>query len=198
MASSGKPTACGGATRVLLAYNDAHALHDGKMNENAGRMAAITAELHRSGRWDKCEVLETAASADDVVATLHTAQHLATLRTAFADATGWFCQACTLENAAEALRCDMCTTPRSGDADGSGEAKSEYTIPKGARGLSLEGTHTHSEHTLCPPFPACDKAALRPRHLHDEYAGFCGQYSSSSSLSGGRVRKGWHSFRRFV
>eukprot|EP01052_Picozoa_sp_SAG31_P057268 SAG31_NODE_16854_length_693_cov_0.720539_1_plen_123_part_10 len=76
--------------RPVLAVNEAHSLHDGPMNENAGRVEACIAELHRSGLWGRCELVTAApamAQGDELHAKLlHTAEHLASLAAACATA----------------------------------------------------------------------------------------------------------------
>jgi hypothetical protein len=96
-------------TRPILAYNEEHHLHDGLMNENAGRVQAIVSQLKRSGgMWEKCQLLTAAPSATDVVEVLHSTQHLATLQSLFAATNSWFCGTCTLENAETVAACEAC------------------------------------------------------------------------------------------
>ena len=106
--------------RPLLAYNPEHHQHNGRMNENAGRVAAIVAELKRSGLWGRCEILERAPPADGAVEVLHTVRHLASLRAAYESATskGWFCRVCTLQNDRRAERCLACGTMRAAGSAG--------------------------------------------------------------------------------
>ena len=102
-------------TKPLLVYNPDHSLHDGRMNENAGRVRAAVEALRSSGRWEQCEILTTlvpSSPTEDVAAVLHTAHHLASLRAAFGKASGWFCAVCTLENVEGATECEVCGTER--------------------------------------------------------------------------------------
>ena len=98
------PPALASPPRPLLAFNPAHHEHDGRMNENAGRVVAVVAELKRSGLWDRCEILEDVPPGDGAVEAVHSARHLTALRTAFASAQGWF---------AVCARCRTLTPPRS-------------------------------------------------------------------------------------
>eukprot|EP00756_Hemistasia_phaeocysticola_P000600 Hpha_TRINITY_DN10438_c0_g3::TRINITY_DN10438_c0_g3_i1::g.193384::m.193384 len=119
------------APRPLLAYNGDHCLHDGLMNENAGRVRAVVAELQRSGRWDACTILDSAPAADAVVEVLHSAQHLAALRGTFADAMGWFCATCTLENTEAAAVCAACGSARQM------KGTPQFVIPEGKTSVYL-------------------------------------------------------------
>ena len=134
------------ALRPLLAYNGDHYLHNGRMNENAGRVRAVVAELRRRGLWDSCEMLCEAPSADAIVEVLHSAQHLAALRGAFAEVSGWFCAACTLENVEAAAACGACGSPKPGEpqvrtkgepGEAPGESAPQFVIPQGKTSVYL-------------------------------------------------------------
>ena len=125
-------------TKPLLVYNPDHSLHDGRMNENAGRVRAAVEALRSSGRWEQCEILTTLVPSptEDVAAVLHTAHHLASLRAAFGQASGWFCAVCTLENVEGATGCAVCGTERAAPG-GAAEGSVEFIIPEGKTSVYL-------------------------------------------------------------
>ena len=68
--------------QVLLAWNERHALHDGLMNENAGRLSSVVRHLKETGVWDRSRVIRgddlPAFTASDVTLLgVHSAAHLA-------------------------------------------------------------------------------------------------------------------------
>ena len=142
-------------TKPLLVYNPDHSLHDGRMNENAGRVRAAVEALRSSGRWEQCEILTTLVPSptEDVAAVLHTAHHLASLRAAFGQASGWFCAVCTLENVEGATGCAVCGTERAAPG-GAAEGSVEFIIPEGK---------TSRSPTALSPWRHADASARRIR-----------------------------------
>ena len=151
MAHASSPRA-GAIRQPLLAYNADHDRHDGRMNENAGRVRAAHDELRRSGLWARCELLLQAPSAAVYAETLHSARHLAMLRTAFLESRGWFCAVCTLENAADAAECMACCTARGRDEGCS------FCIPEGKTSVHLCAASLDVALTNCA---LCAEAARR-------------------------------------
>jgi acetoin utilization deacetylase AcuC-like enzyme len=127
--------------QVLLAYNPSHVHHTGKMNECAARVEAVVDELKAKGLWSRCELVgvpppttttttttTTPVTMTEITATaLHTAKHLAALRTGFRLANMWNCNQCTFSNEMSAESCNICGA----------FAKSDFIIPEGKSDVYL-------------------------------------------------------------
>ena len=129
----------------MLVHNSNHMLHDGKMNECAARVQAVRDELQMRGLWERCELWDLACSDEDppnddtqssattAAAALHTAAHLAALRTGFACAPKWNCTVCTFGNNRNETSCQVCGAERSA-ASG---ATVDFVIPEGKSDVYL-------------------------------------------------------------
>ena len=114
--------------KVLLAYNPSHVRHTGKTNECAARVEAVVDDLRENGLWSRCQLVSVTTTASEIAATaLHTAEHLAELRTGFKSVNMWNCSQCTFSNEMSADSCDICGA----------SYQSEFVIPEGKSDVYL-------------------------------------------------------------
>lgn len=121
----------------LLSWNDQHELHDGLMNENAGRLKAVIAHLKSTQLWDGSTLVEPSKTTKPINTSdiqelgVHTPQHFEQLKQDGQSSTEWFCSACTLANENESPACRLCGTSRSPSSHKS------FVIPTNATAVYL-------------------------------------------------------------
>lgn len=128
--------------QVLLVHNSNHSKHDGKMNECAARVEAITEELQSRGLWEQCRLLDAAdfmskngKNHEDLLMTvtstsLYSAAHLESLQIMYTSALQWNCPTCTFGNSRSESSCQVCGV----DRPASGV---DFVIPEGKSDVYL-------------------------------------------------------------